>query len=86
MSFHNVIRDMYYVGQSVRVLARVTQHLSGHGNGDLYADYKYGDKFMVRTISLTESGYQSLNDLERDMIAAYDAYRTGYNATRGNRT
>ena len=81
---HNVDKDMYYVGQSVRVPQRVRQHLTGHGNGDVYADYKYGDEFTVRTISLTGSGYLSIDDLDRDMIDAYDAYESGYNGTRGN--
>lgn len=83
---HNVTKDMYYVGQSIRVLQRVTQHLTGHGNGDVYADFKYGDVFTVQTASLTSSGYQSLNDLERDAINAFDAYGHGYNRTRGNNT
>ena len=81
---HNKSKDMYYVGQSVRVVARVGQHLTGHGNGDVYADFKYGDEFEVSTVSLVDSGYGSLNDLERDTIAAYDAYRKGYNRTSGN--
>lgn len=81
---HNLTKDMYYVGQSVKVVDRVTQHLTGHGNGDVYADYKYGDEFEVSTVSLVESGYGSLNDLERDTITAYDAYNHGYNRTAGN--
>ncbi len=81
---HNETKGMYYVGQSVRVMQRVRQHLTGHGNGDVYADYKYGDHFTVRTISLASSGYLSIDDLERDMIEAYDAYERGYNRQRGN--
>ena len=81
---HNETKDLYYVGQSVKVLARVKQHLTSHGNGDVYADFKYGDSFTVKTIPLAESGYQSLNDLERDAIEAFDAYEKGYNMTRGN--
>ena len=81
---HNETKDLYYVGQSVKVLARVKQHLTSHGNGDVYADFKYGDSFTVKTIPLAESGYQSLNDLERDAIEAFDAYDKGYNMTRGN--
>lgn len=53
---HNVTRDMYYVGQSIRVLHRIRQHLTGHGNGDAYADYKHGDEFAIRALSLVESG------------------------------
>ena len=81
---HNVTKDMYYVGQSIRVLSRATQHFTGHGNGDVYADFKYGDEFTVSPIPMQGSGYQSLNDLERDAIAAYNAQTKGYNMTQGN--
>jgi uncharacterized protein YutE (UPF0331/DUF86 family) len=30
-----------YVGQSMTVFARVRNHLTGHGNGDVYAEVKY---------------------------------------------
>ena len=82
---HNKTKDKYYVGQSVRVVGRVGQHLMGRGNGDVYADYKYGDKFEINIVSLRESGYDSLDALERDTIKAYGAYTKGYNRTRGNR-
>lgn len=82
----NSTKGSSYVGQSVHVLQRVTQHLTGHGNGDVYADYKYGDSFTVCLIPLVGSGYQSLNDLERDMIDAYDSYVNGYNRRGGNST
>lgn len=82
---HNVSKDRYYVGQGVRVIDRVSQHFMGHGNADVYADWKYGDQFMIKTIPLQQSGYQSLNDLEHDAIAAYDACEHGYNRTHGNR-
>ena len=82
---HNKTKDKYYVGQSVRMVGRVRQHLMGRGNGDVYADYKYGDKFEINLVSLRESGYDSLDALERDTIKAYGAYTKGYNRTRGNR-
>lgn len=81
---HNVTKDLYYVGQGVRVYERLTQHFMGHGNADVYADWKYGDRFEIKVIPLASSGYQSLNDLEREAIASYDAYEKGYNRTRGN--
>lgn len=81
---HNLTKNMYYVGQSVKVLGRLSQHFSGRGNGDVYADYKCGDDFMVKTVPLSASGYDSLDALERDAISAYDAYGSGYNRTRGN--
>lgn len=80
----NKTRGLCYVGQSRRVLARVSQHLMGHGNGDVYADFKAGDRFYVRTIRLQGSGYRSLDALERHAIAAFDAVRHGYNRTWGN--
>jgi hypothetical protein len=81
---YNVTRDKYYVGQGQRVLGRVTQHFSGHGNGDVYADWSYGDAFTIRMIALRGSGYCSLDDLERDTITAFDACDGGYNRTHGN--
>ena len=81
---HNLTKDMYYVGQSVKVIDRVGQHFTGRGNADVYADFKYGDEFEISTVSLADSGYGSLNDLESDTIAAYDAYNNGYNKTAGN--
>ena len=82
---HNITKDMYYVGQAKKVLTRVSKHLTGHGNGDVYADFKYGDKFLVNVIPLVNSGYASIDDLERDTIERFDAFNSGYNRTRGNR-
>ena len=82
---YNRTKNKYYVGQGKQVLSRVNSHFMGRGNGDVYADYKYGDKFTIKMIALKKSGYKSLNALERDMIAAYDAFAHGYNKTRGNK-
>ena len=81
---HNTTKGLYYVGQSVHVWKRLSDHLMGRGNADVYADMKYGDKFTIRAIPLVGSGYKNLNDLERDTIKSYDAYEHGYNKTRGN--
>ncbi len=83
---HNLSKDMYYVGQAKEVLNRVNSHFTGSGNGDVYADYKYGDKFSISIIALENSGYDNLNDLERDTISIYNAFNKGYNKTRGNRS
>ena len=81
---YNDNRNMYYVGQSKRVFFRVNQHFTGHGNGDVYADYKYGDSFKIQIITLANSGYSDLDMLEKDLIKKYDAYNSGYNRTAGN--
>ena len=36
-------------------------------------------------IALENSGFTTLNELERNTIATYNAYAKGYNKTRGNR-
>ena len=81
---YNATQQKYYVGQATRLYFRVWQHFTGHGNGDVYADYKYGNHFIIRFITLSESGYDNLDHLERDMIEHYNAFTTGYNKTIGN--
>ena len=81
----NSTKNMYYVGQGKEVLNRVNSHFTGKGNGDVYADYKYGDKFTIKMISLKNSGFSTLNDLERNTILTYDAFASGYNKTHGNK-
>ena len=82
---YNKTKDMYYVGQGKQVLNRVNSHFTGKGNGDVYADYKYGDEFTIRMIALENSGFKTLNELERNTISYYNAFADGYNKTRGNR-
>ena len=67
------------------IFDRVNAHFTGKGNGDVYADYKYGDEFTIKMISLEKSGYRSLNELERHTIMTYNAFSKGYNKTRGNK-
>lgn len=81
----NQTKNMYYVGQGQQVLNRVNSHFTGKGNGDVYADYKYGDLFTITLFALEGSGFSSLNELEREAISAYGAFANGYNKTRGNR-
>jgi hypothetical protein len=82
---YNKKKKMYYVGQSNRLFFRVNQHLTGHGNGDVYADYKRGrDKFTIKLVPLVNSGYYDLDKLEKDLIKRYNAFEKGYNKTAGN--
>jgi hypothetical protein len=82
---HNKSKDLYYVGQGKQVLNRVNNHFTGKGNGDVYADYKYGDSWTIKMIALENSGFNTLNELERYVIETYDSYKKGYNKTRGNK-
>ena len=81
----NKTKNLYYVGQGQQILNRINAHFTGHGNGDVYADYKYGDVFTIKMISLENSGCSSLNELERKTIMTYDSVAHGYNKTKGNR-
>lgn len=81
----NKTKGMYYVGQGKSVFKRVNSHFTGKGNGDVYADFKYGDEFTIKMIPLENSGFNTLNELERNAIYRYDAYYKGYNKTRGNK-
>lgn len=80
----NESKNMFYVGQAKRLFFRVNQHFTGHGNGDVYADYKYGNYFRISIIPLANSGFNDLDLLERTLISQYDAYNSGYNKTGGN--
>ena len=81
---YNKTRNKYYVGQAKRMFYRVAQHFGSHGNGDIYADYKYGDDFYVRLIKLSDSGFDNIDQLEKHYIDLYAAEETGYNKTKGN--
>lgn len=81
----NTSKSMYYVGQGKNVLQRARQHFTGHGNGDVYADYKYGDQFNIRLFRLKDGQFDNIDQMEKSLIATYDAYNTGYNKNRGNK-
>ncbi|MDL4842478.1 GIY-YIG nuclease family protein [Aquibacillus rhizosphaerae] len=82
---YNQSKDLYYVGQGKQVLNRVNSHFTGRGNGDVYADYKYGDFWTIKMIALKNSGFSTLNELEKSAIETYDSFNKGYNKTRGNK-
>lgn len=70
---YNATKNLYYVGQSAKAIDRAAIQFLGRGNCDVYADYKYGDSFSVRIVPLSESGYESLNELKRTAIQALEA-------------
>ena len=68
-----------YIGQSINVISRVHNHLTGKGNGDVYADKKNGKYIYVKIITCPIS---ELNSLEVKLIGAFDWKRL-YNRSRG---
>lgn len=81
---HNNFRHYadVYVGQSARVCNRVHNHFIGKGNGDVYADVKYGRKAYVKIIFC---GKNEMNALEKKLIKKYNAMDS-YNRTSGGST
>ncbi len=73
---------MSYAGQSLKVYHRVHQHLTGKGNGDIYADYRNGRHLLIRIERCEED---QLNDLEIERISQLDSKRR-YNITSGGAT
>lgn len=68
-----------YIGQSINMCQRVHNHFTGKGNGDVYADIKYGKYVYVCLIKCNQS---ELNRLEKSLIAAFKATNS-YNRTKG---
>lgn len=68
-----------YIGQSVNMCQRVHNHFNGKGNGDIYADIKYGKYVYVQ---LNPCFREGLNNLEKKLIRVFNATRS-YNKTRG---
>lgn len=71
-----------YVGQSIWVENRVHNHFIGKGNGDVYADVKYGKKVFVKIIYCER---EKMNAIEKRLIDKYDA-TSSYNGTSGGST
>ena len=82
---HNLRNGKYYIGQATHVPQRVNAHFTGKGNGDVYADYRYGHPFEIQLIDITTTTYRRLDDMERELIDMFDACSVGYNKTKGNK-
>ncbi|ADU28482.1 excinuclease ABC C subunit domain-containing protein [Evansella cellulosilytica] len=96
---HNCVKDIYYIGQSKRVLDRAYKHFVTNPEDmkgryelsvkcnlpEIYIDFNSGDKFIVSLIPLDNTSFSSLNELEGYAIVAYDSVvPNGYNRVIGN--
>lgn len=77
---YNETKNKYYVAQSVNVFGKLMKHFDGTGHPDIYADYNDNNDFSITIVKLDESGYESLDALEQDLIIRYDSVNSGYNA------
>ena len=80
----NKTLDKFYVGQSISLFRRAGSHFTGEGNKDIYEDYSRGDEWTVKLIALSESGFRSINALEKHFIEYHHSTYNGYNKTIGN--
>lgn len=80
----NKTHDKFYVGQSISVFKRAGNHFTGKGNKDIYEDYMRGDIWTVKLVALSESGFKSINALEKHFIEYHHSTYNGYNKTVGN--
>ena len=71
--------EAVYIGQSINVCSRVRCHLTGHGNGDVYADVRSGKNVQIRILSCDET---EMNKMEKELISVFKATKS-YNRTRG---
>jgi hypothetical protein len=97
---HNTIKDSFYVGKAKEIFNRAYNHfVSKPANNkernkvtvefnlpEIYEDYRSGEIFKISLISLKDTTFLTLNDLEAYAICAYNASveNGGYNRTHGN--
>ncbi|UTL74790.1 GIY-YIG nuclease family protein [Bacillus halotolerans] len=82
---HNSDKDIYYVGQAVRVFDRAYNHfLANAGNDRVYEDFCLGNTFRISLMPLSITSFSTLNELEGNAIRAYDSIHKGYNKMPGN--
>lgn len=67
----NETKDKYLVGQSQDAYNRVNMHLTGAGDDAVYKDYKSGDSFRISIITLGDTDYSNLTDLEKEYLKKY---------------
>lgn len=88
---HNKEKDKYYVGQSKNVGKRVRQHFNGTEPQNIifakdYYESKWEHKEELFEIAIIPcSTKDELDAVERENIAYFDSFESGYNRTRGNK-
>lgn len=88
---HNKENGKCYVGQSKDVIKRLKQHFKGTiPNNVIFAEDYYTssyknkeDLFEIRTVRCETK--DELDRTEKQLIEEYDAFKSGYNGTKGNK-
>ena len=74
----NLTKKKYYIGRGDKVFRKVDRHFRGYGHQGLFADFEKGDKFSVIFWKLDGSGYDNLDDLEKETKASLSSNLEGY--------
>jgi hypothetical protein len=82
---HNKILNKFYIGKSEKVYSRICDHFrKGKGNSEVFEDYDSGFDFTISIISLKDSPFDDLDELEDNAIRAYNSMEPyGYNKAIG---
>lgn len=87
----NITNGMTYIGQSVDVAKRITEHVKGSLGIASIADQKVHHAMREEGVQnwtfelLLECPKEELNEQERYFIKLYKSNEWGYNGTRGNK-
>lgn len=73
-----------YVGQSIHLRRRISDHINGRGNRDVYFDMRIGMEFEAAIVKFDNERFRDLDHQEKYFITLFDSYYNGYNNTRGN--
>ncbi|MBQ4416753.1 MAG: hypothetical protein II868_03585, partial [Butyrivibrio sp.] len=59
--YNEISDEIVYKGDFTDIIFTfVEKHFAGYGNGDVYADYKSGDKFLIIMGPLASSGFSDI--------------------------
>ena len=80
---YNQTKNKYYIGQAKQILKRIRDHFEVE---DVARDFLNGDKIQVKFLTASELGSDyRLDHIEKTGIEIFDAGKTGYNKTQGNK-
>ena len=74
----NHTKNLYYIGQGQKVFDRINSLFMGKGNSDIYYDYKRGDQFTIKALSLHNSGFTTIEALKKHVIDKYSSHSKSY--------
>lgn len=69
----NKTKGLHFIGQGKHVVNRAYSNFTGKGSPDVFTDFKAGDDFTIKIIPFEGSGFETLDELERFMLAKFSS-------------